>query len=41
MGVTDIEFIPVNNTARGEDVVNGALAEAREKIAALVSALAK
>ena len=41
MGVTDIEFIHVNNTARGEDVVNGALAEAREKIAALVTPLTK
>ena len=41
MGVTDIEFIHVNNTARGEDVVNGALAEAREKIAAVVPALTK
>jgi FMN-dependent NADH-azoreductase len=39
MGVTDIEFIHVNNTARGEDVVNGALAEAREKIASLVQAM--
>lgn len=35
MGVTDIEFIHVNNTIRGDDVVNGALAEARAKIAAL------
>ncbi len=41
MGVTDIEFVHVNNTARGEDEVNGALAEAREKITALVSALTK
>jgi len=36
MGVTDVEFIHVNNTAGGDDVVNGALAEARAKIAALV-----
>lgn len=41
MGVTDVEFIHVNNTARGEDVVNGALAEAREKIAALAPTLTK
>ena len=40
-GVTDIEFIHVNNTASGEDVVNGALAEARQKIAALVPTLTK
>lgn len=39
LGVTDMEFIHVNNTARGEDVVNGALAEARQKIAALVPTL--
>ena len=38
LGVTDIEFIHVNNTAGGDDVVNGALAEARAKIAALVQA---
>ncbi len=37
MGVTDMEFIHVNNTIRGEDVVNGALAEAREKIAAIAA----
>ena len=37
LGVTDIEFIHVNNTARGEDVTNGALAEAREKIASLAA----
>ncbi len=41
MGVTDMEFIHVNNTIRGEDVVNGALAEARAKIAALVPTLTK
>ena len=41
MGVTDMDFIHVNNTARGEDVVNGALAEAREKITAIVPALVK
>ncbi len=35
MGVTDIDFIHVNNTVRGDDAVNGALAEARAKIAAL------
>ncbi len=39
IGVTDMEFIHINNTARGGDVVNGALAEARAKIAALVSTL--
>ncbi len=38
LGVTDIEFIHINNTARGEDVANGSLAEARAKIAALVGA---
>ena len=38
MGVTDMDFIHVNNTARGDDVVNGALAEAREKIAAIAKA---
>lgn len=38
LGVTDIEFIHVNNTARGEDVTNGSLAEARAKIAVLVGA---
>lgn len=38
MGVTNMDFIHVNNTARGEDVVNGALAEAREKIAAITKA---
>lgn len=38
MGVTDLEFIHVNNTAGGDDAVNGALAEARAKIAALVQA---
>jgi FMN-dependent NADH-azoreductase len=38
MGVTDMDFIHVNNTARGEDVVNGALAEAREKIAVIAKA---
>ena len=38
MGVTDLEFIHVNNTAAGDDAANGALAEARAKIAALVSA---
>ena len=38
MGVTDVEFIHVNNTSAGDDAVNGALAEARAKIAALVSA---
>lgn len=38
MGVTDVEFIHVNNTAGGDDVLNGALAEARAKIAALVQA---
>lgn len=38
MGVTDVEFIHVNNTVGGDDVVNGSLAEARAKIAALVSA---
>lgn len=36
LGVTDIEFIHVNNTAGGDDVTNGALAEARAKVAALV-----
>ena len=41
MGVTDIEFIHVNNTARGDDAVNGSLAEARQKIAAAVPALTK
>ncbi len=41
MGVTDMEFIHINNTIRGEDVVNGALAEAREKIASLVPTLTK
>ena len=41
MSVTDMEFIHVNNTARGEDVVNGALAEAREKITSLVPTLTK
>ena len=39
MGVTDMEFIHINNTLGGGDVVNGALAEARTKIAALVPAL--
>ncbi len=39
IGVTDMEFIHINNTARGEDVVNGALAEARAKIAAVVPTL--
>ena len=39
IGVTDMEFIHVNNTARGEDVMNGALADARQKIAALVPTL--
>ncbi len=38
LSVTDIEFIHINNTARGEDVTNGSLAEARAKIAALVGA---
>lgn len=38
MGVTDIEFIHVNNTTGGDDVANGALAEARARIAALVQA---
>ncbi len=41
MGVSDIEFVHVNNTARGDDAVNGALAEARAKIAALVPSLVK
>ncbi len=35
MGVTDMDFIHINNTIRGDDVLNGALAEAREKIAAI------
>ena len=38
MGVTDITFIHVNNTAAGDDAVNGSLAEARAKIAELVQA---
>ncbi len=38
LGVTDIEFIHINNTSRGEDVTNGSLAEARAKIAVLVGA---
>ncbi len=38
IGVTDIEFIHVNNTSRGDDVINGSLAEARAKIADLVKA---
>ncbi len=38
MGVNDMGFIHVNNTSGGEDVVNGALAEAREKIAAIAKA---
>ena len=41
MGVTDMEFIHVNNTLSGEDVVNGALAEARAKIASLVQTMTK
>ncbi len=38
LGVTDMEFIHVNSTSGGSDVVNGSLAEARAKIAALVQA---
>ena len=38
MGVTDVTFIHVNNTTRGDDVVNGALAEARAQIQELVKA---
>ncbi len=38
MGVTDMDFIHVNNTVRGDDLLNGALAEAREKIAAIAKA---
>ncbi len=38
LGVTDMEFIHVNNTSGGDDVANGALAEARARIAALISA---
>lgn len=38
MGLTDVEFIHVNGTAGGDDVVNGSLAAARAKIAALVQA---
>ena len=38
MGVTDQTFIHVNNTARGDDATNGALAAARAKIQELVSA---
>lgn len=38
LGVTDIDFIPVNNTIRGDDVTNGALAEARAKIKAITQA---
>ncbi len=41
MGVADMEFIHVNNTLGGEDVVNGALAEARKKIASLAPTLTK
>lgn len=41
MGVTDMEFIHVNNTLSGEDVVNGALAEARKKIVSLVQTMTK
>lgn len=41
MGVADMEFIHVNNTLSGEDVVNGALAEARKKIATLAPTLTK
>jgi len=35
MGLTDVEFIHVNGTLGGDDVVNGALAAARAKIAEL------
>ncbi len=36
IGVTDIEFIHIENTSGGDDVANGQLAAARAKIAALV-----
>ncbi len=38
MGVTDVQFIHINNTARGDDAANGALAEARAKIAEIAHA---
>lgn len=38
MGVTGMKFIHVKNTLGGDDVANGALAEARAKIAVLVQA---
>jgi FMN-dependent NADH-azoreductase len=38
VGVTDQTFIHVNNTMRGDDVVNGSLDEARGQIQALVAA---
>ena len=39
MGVRDIQFIHLNNTARGEEAANGALASARAQIATLVAAM--
>ena len=41
LGVTDIEFIHVNNTARGDDAANGEMAAAREKIKTMVSTLTR
>ena len=38
LGVTDQEFVHINNTSRGEDVTNGALAEARTRIQELIAA---
>ena len=38
IGVVDQTYIHINNTSRGDDVANGALAEARAQVATLVRA---